>query len=199
MIKALRAAASKVPFQKDKMASPSRLCVTPSVCGEGGVAGATPWTESSCFIMFPGFYLDTIIVLQDKSGLTMCVFLFFFLNPDSFSLLLGRNCWTWGLSGSCMMWLTRTQWADVSAPSQTQDLLNDFLVMDEHSSSLHSDSCLTCTCCFVLCVSFLGCFVTFELLIFFFFFSYVQNHLFTTSEFLCASHFSAVEIVQYNL
>ena len=147
MIKALRAAAAKVPFQKDKMASPSRLCVTPSVCGEGGVAGATPWTESSCFIMFPGFYLDTIKVLQDKSGLAMCVcfFFFFFLKPDSFSLLSGRNCWIRGWSGSCMMWLTHTQWADVSALSQTQDLLNDFLVMDDHSSSLHSDSCLTCT------------------------------------------------------
>lgn len=45
MIKALRAAAAKVPFQKDKMASPSPLCVTSSVCTGGDVVGVTPWTE----------------------------------------------------------------------------------------------------------------------------------------------------------
>lgn len=45
MIKALRAAATKVPFQKDKMASPSPLCVTSSVCTGGDVVGVTPWTE----------------------------------------------------------------------------------------------------------------------------------------------------------
>ena len=198
MIKALRAAAAKVPFQKDKMASPSRLCVTPSVCGEGGVAGATPWTESSCFIMFPGFYLDTIKVLQDKSGLTIFFFFFFFfLNQIFFFFFQEESVEHEAFQGHVWCY-SLTQWASVSALSQAQDLLNDFLVMDEHSSSLHSDSCLTCTAALFSASHFWAVLWPSSC---WFFFSFLLCKI-TYSQplnFFARHTFSTVETVQYNV
>lgn len=68
MIKALRAAAAKVPFQKDKMASPSRGAALPQPAGRAAWWGATPRTESSCFLTLLSGYNKGLTGYKEAEG-----------------------------------------------------------------------------------------------------------------------------------
>lgn len=149
------------------------MCHSFSLQG-GSVVGATPQTESSCFITLCGFYPDTINVLRDKSRPTVWFWVFFSsswrVKPKVYVFSAVRKKLLYvSCSGSCMMWFTVTHtMSQESSPQpnrssmkwfsslteidgQTQRLSTEWFMFDLH---LH--------CCSILCISFLGCFVTFK-------------------------------------
>lgn len=151
------------------------MCHSFSLQG-GSAVGATPQTESSCFITLSGFYLDTINVLQNKSRATVWFWVFFFPLMKSetksvffFSSAVRKKLLYVSCSGSCMMWFTVThtmsrgsspqpnrssiKWfsSSTEADGRTRRLFAERFMFDLHLQ-----------CCSILCIPFRSCFVTFK-------------------------------------
>lgn len=145
------------------------MCHSFSLKG-GGVLGAPPRTQPSCFIALSSFYLDIINVLQDKSRPT--VWLFFYPLWSAFILCCQEktivhelfrimydviHCHThthkmsWGSPPQPNRSYIKLFPSSTEADGWTQQRFTEWFMFDLHLRR-----------CFVLCISFLNCFVTFQ-------------------------------------